>query len=164
MNCFLLLCSHSPFSYFTLMLLFLFPFPTYWFHVGIPRSSSILFSNVFPLFLIPLFPTPFINGLFSYSISRYLIHSSLLLSVGAVSFRFPLLRHSGLALSKSEVRNIWRRASTAAGKAPSVWWQGYGVRSGQWHTEGGLGCSTPPPRNSEGPPKSCQTQSDCENY
>jgi len=28
---------------------------------------------------------------------------------------------------------------------------------------GGLGCSTPPPRNSEGPPKSCQTQPDCEN-
>ena len=27
---------------------------------------------------------------------------------------------------------------------------------------GGLGCSTPP-RNSEGPPKSCQTQPDCEN-
>ena len=28
---------------------------------------------------------------------------------------------------------------------------------------GGLRGSTPPPRNSEGPPKSCQTQSDCEN-
>ena len=28
---------------------------------------------------------------------------------------------------------------------------------------GGLGCSNPPPRNSEGPPKSCQTQPDCEN-
>ena len=28
---------------------------------------------------------------------------------------------------------------------------------------GGLGCSTHPP-NSEGPPKSCQTQPDCENY
>ena len=28
---------------------------------------------------------------------------------------------------------------------------------------GMLGCSTPPPRNSEGPPKSCQTQPDCEN-
>ena len=26
-----------------------------------------------------------------------------------------------------------------------------------------LGGSTPPPRNSEGPPNSCQTQSDCEN-
>ena len=25
---------------------------------------------------------------------------------------------------------------------------------------GGLGCSTPPPQNSEGPPKSCQTQPD----
>jgi len=34
----------------------------------------------------------------------------------------------------------------------------------QWRTEWGLGCSTPPPpRNSEGPPKSCQTQPDCEN-
>jgi len=30
-------------------------------------------------------------------------------------------------------------------------------------TRGGLGCSTPPPRNSEGPPKSYQTQPDCEN-
>ena len=30
-------------------------------------------------------------------------------------------------------------------------------RDQQWRTEGGLGCSTPP-RNSEGPPKSCQTQ------
>jgi len=30
---------------------------------------------------------------------------------------------------------------------------------------GGLGCpnTPPPPRNSEGPPKSCQTQPDCEN-
>ena len=28
---------------------------------------------------------------------------------------------------------------------------------------GGLGCSNPP-RNSEGPPKSCQTQPDCENF
>jgi len=35
----------------------------------------------------------------------------------------------------------------------------------QWHTEGGgvWGVQTPPPRNSEGPPKSCQTQPDCEN-
>ena len=33
----------------------------------------------------------------------------------------------------------------------------------QWRTEvGGLGCSNPP-RNSEGLPKSCQTQPDCEN-
>ena len=32
----------------------------------------------------------------------------------------------------------------------------------QWCTEGRLGCSTPP-RNSEGPLKSCQTQPDCEN-
>ena len=30
-------------------------------------------------------------------------------------------------------------------------------RGGVW------GCSNPPPRNSEGPPKSCQTQPDCEN-
>ena len=28
---------------------------------------------------------------------------------------------------------------------------------------GGLGVFNPPPRNSEGPPKSCQTQPDCEN-
>jgi len=28
---------------------------------------------------------------------------------------------------------------------------------------GGVGDSTPPPRNSEGPPKSCQTQPYCEN-
>ena len=32
----------------------------------------------------------------------------------------------------------------------------------QWRTEGG--CSTPPPRNSEGPPKSCQIQPNYENY
>jgi len=30
-------------------------------------------------------------------------------------------------------------------------------------TEGGLGGSNTPSRNSEGPPKSCQTQLDCEN-
>jgi len=31
----------------------------------------------------------------------------------------------------------------------------------QWRTErGGLGCSNPPPQNSEGPPKLCQTQPD----
>jgi len=36
----------------------------------------------------------------------------------------------------------------------------------QWRTEGGLeGGSTPPlPLNSEGPPKSCQSQPHCENY
>jgi len=34
----------------------------------------------------------------------------------------------------------------------------------QWRTERGGGCSNRPlPRNSEGPPKSCQTQPDCEN-
>jgi len=33
----------------------------------------------------------------------------------------------------------------------------------QWRTDGGLGSSNPPPRNSEGPPKSCQTQPNCEN-
>jgi hypothetical protein len=38
----------------------------------------------------------------------------------------------------------------------------------QWRTEGGgggavWGGSNSPPRNSEGPPKSCQTQPDCEN-
>ena len=34
----------------------------------------------------------------------------------------------------------------------------------QWRTQGGVsGVQTPPsPRNSEGPPKSCQTQRDCE--
>jgi len=38
--------------------------------------------------------------------------------------------------------------------------------SAQWRTkgEGGWGfISSPPPRNSEGPPKSYQTQPDCEN-
>jgi len=30
----------------------------------------------------------------------------------------------------------------------------------QWRIEGGLGCSNPPTRNSEGPPKLCQTQPD----
>jgi len=34
------------------------------------------------------------------------------------------------------------------------------LESNQWHTEGG---SSNPPRNSEGPPKSCQTQLDYEN-
>ena len=33
------------------------------------------------------------------------------------------------------------------------WWD-------QWRTEGGLGFSNPPPRNSEDPPKLCQTQPD----
>ena len=38
------------------------------------------------------------------------------------------------------------------------------MSSEQWRTEGcGLGGSNPPLRNSEGPPKSCQTQPDCEN-
>ena len=32
----------------------------------------------------------------------------------------------------------------------------------QWRTEGGVGVLNPP-RNSEGPPKSCQIQPDCEN-
>jgi len=32
----------------------------------------------------------------------------------------------------------------------------------QWRTEGGFGVFNPP-RNSESPPKSCQTQPDCEN-
>ena len=32
----------------------------------------------------------------------------------------------------------------------------------QWRTEGGYGVQTPP-RNSEDPPKLCQTQPDCEN-
>jgi len=35
----------------------------------------------------------------------------------------------------------------------------------QWRTEGGLGGGgSNPPRNSKGPPKSCQIQPDCENY
>ena len=33
----------------------------------------------------------------------------------------------------------------------------------QWRTEGGFGVFKPPPQNSEGRPKSCQTQPDCEN-
>ena len=39
-------------------------------------------------------------------------------------------------------------------------------RGTQWCTEGGgglAGGSAPPPTNSEGPPKPCQTQPDCEN-
>jgi len=38
-------------------------------------------------------------------------------------------------------------------------------RSQQWRTEGVVWGGSPPPhkKNSEGPPKSCQTQSDCEN-
>ena len=43
----------------------------------------------------------------------------------------------------------------------------YSVRleNEHWRTEGGGGLrsSNPPPRNSEGPPKSCQTYVDCEN-
>ena len=39
------------------------------------------------------------------------------------------------------------------------------VSPNQWRTEGGevSAIQTPHPRNSEGPPKSCQTQPDCEN-
>ena len=33
----------------------------------------------------------------------------------------------------------------------------------QWRTEGGWGVQPPPPRNSDGPSKSFQTQPDCEN-
>ena len=36
------------------------------------------------------------------------------------------------------------------------------MKSSSGVPRGGLGCSTPP-RNSEGPPKSCQNQRDCEN-
>jgi len=36
-------------------------------------------------------------------------------------------------------------------------------RSSQWRTEGGGGLGgLKPPQNSEGPPKSCHTQPDCE--
>ena len=38
-------------------------------------------------------------------------------------------------------------------------WRSVAYRGGG----GFLGCSAPPPRNSEGPPKLCQTQPDCEN-
>ena len=42
-------------------------------------------------------------------------------------------------------------------------WENFVHRQHQWRTEGGgLGFSTPPTRNSEGRPKSCQTQPDCE--
>ena len=44
------------------------------------------------------------------------------------------------------------------GQEPSTETVGSGVPGG-----GGLGCSNLPTRNSEGPPKSCQTQPDCEN-
>ena len=37
------------------------------------------------------------------------------------------------------------------------------IKTNHWRTEGGVGGFKPPPRNSEGPPKSCQTQPDCEN-
>jgi len=40
--------------------------------------------------------------------------------------------------------------------------EGVGGSRSQWRTEGSLGFN-PPPRNSEGHPKSCQTQPDCEN-
>jgi len=45
-----------------------------------------------------------------------------------------------------------------AKQVASEWPQEIGMK--QWRTEeGGLGCSNhPPPRNSEVPPKSCQTQ------
>ena len=38
------------------------------------------------------------------------------------------------------------------------------ISTHQWRTEGAWvwGVQPPPPRNSEGPPKSCQTQPDCE--
>jgi len=39
----------------------------------------------------------------------------------------------------------------------------YMLAVGQWRTEGSFGVFKPPPPNSEGPPKSCQTQPDCEN-
>ena len=59
--------------------------------------------------------------------------------------------------------NILNKQSWAADKG---WSSSLEVGRGadnRWRTEGGLGGSTPPPRNSEGPPKSCQTQPDCEN-
>ena len=100
-------------------------------HAGF-RLVSPVFICSFSLsfrFFIPLFPTSFIYGFLSFSISRYLIHFSLLLSVRAVSSRFPSVQHSGLALSKSEMKNMCRRASTAAGKGQTVWLQGImGVR------------------------------------
>ena len=37
------------------------------------------------------------------------------------------------------------------------------IGSDQWRTEGGVFGGSTPPRNSEGPPKSCKTQPDCEN-
>jgi len=39
----------------------------------------------------------------------------------------------------------------------------YFIYLSHWRTEGGLEVFKPPPRNYEGPPKSCQTQPDCEN-
>ena len=47
------------------------------------------------------------------------------------------------------------------------WLDGWMDGQMQWRTEGGRfggGFNPPPPRNSEGPPKSCQTQPDCENF
>ena len=45
----------------------------------------------------------------------------------------------------------------------AIWYISSSVRSYVPVALPGGGGSTPPPRNSEGPPKSCQTQPDCEN-
>ena len=61
-----------------------------------------------------------------------------------------------------EIINVIGKAKTLGSDA-SFKEEAFGsVSHSQWRTEGGLGCSTPP-RNSEGPPKSCQTQPDSEN-
>ena len=46
-----------------------------------------------------------------------------------------------------------------------IFWNvgGNAIRISQWRTERGVWGAEPPPRNSEGPPKSCQTQPHCEN-
>jgi hypothetical protein len=110
--------------YFTFMFLFLFRVSSYWLHVSIPGLLLVFFTDV-ALFHSSL--SYFSHLWFSFFLDILLSHS---LSIIAFSFRFPLLRHLGPALSKSEVKNKWRHVSTAAGKAQFVWWQGYGLGNG----------------------------------
>ena len=81
-----------------------------------------------------------------------------LLSIRYWWFFLQEVKRAGCEVGKSlpssgEVRNWWSYSPT-----PSI------CLCLQWRTEGGFGGSTPPsPLNSEGPPKSCQIQPDCEN-
>jgi hypothetical protein len=97
--------SSSSFSFFLLIrpVLFYFLFP------NLSRASShslhvstlvfmYSFLLLFRLFN-PLFPTSYIYCYLAFSISRYPILCSSLLSVPAVSFPFPFVRLSWLAFS-----------------------------------------------------------------